>query len=101
MPNGQVKLINSASNFGLLADEAGYEYYVAGDDVSRLGLQTGDHVAFESQDSDTGRRKAVSIEVTKKAPPHTPVGLTMAAPPAWDDLEERERQRRMARRRRR
>lgn len=101
MPTGHVKLINNARNFGVIVDDSGHEYYVAGDEASRLGLQTGDHIAFESQDSDSGRRAAVSIEVTKKAPPHTPAGLTMAAPPFWDDLEERERQRRMARRRRR
>jgi len=101
MPNGHVKLINTARNYGLIVDESGHEYYLAGDDASRLGLQTGDNVAFESKDSDTGRRAAVSIEVTKKAPAHSPAGRTLASPPMWDDLEEKERQRRMARRRRR
>jgi hypothetical protein len=41
------------------------------------------------------------VTVTKAAPAANPVGRTMANPPSWDELEERERQRRMARRRRR
>jgi protein involved in polysaccharide export with SLBB domain len=69
--------------------------------ATAASLGSGDVVEFEVAESAGNRRAAASVTVLKAAPAGSPVGRTMAAPPSWDVLEEGERQRRMARRRRR
>ncbi|MCC5948702.1 MAG: cold shock domain-containing protein [Nitriliruptoraceae bacterium] len=101
MPTGHVKVFNADRNFGFITVEDGSEAYVSGDDLGGIALRTGDEVEFELADVEKGRKRATGISVTKQAPADNPVGRTMAPPPSWDQLEEQERQRRMARRRRR
>ncbi len=101
MPTGRVKLFHADRSFGFITSDDGPELYVAAEQVTGGALRPGDEVEFEVADTDSGRRAATGVTVTKAAPPDSPVGRTMAAPPSWDELEERERQRRMARRRRR
>jgi len=101
MPTGHVKLFRAERNFGFIVAEDGQEFYVAGTEVSGDPLRPGDVVDFEVGESEGGRRAATGVTVTRQAPADNPVGRTMAAPPTWDELEEVERQRRMARRRRR
>jgi cold shock protein len=101
MPSGRVKVFHPDRNFGFLTTEDGSDVYVAGDQVSDGPLHTGDLVEFEVVDSERGGKAATAVTVTKRAPEDSPVGRTMAPPPSWDELEERERQRRAARRRRR
>ena len=102
MPTGRVKVFNADRNFGFVTTAEGDELYVAGDQVSGSdALRSGDEVEFEIGESEGGRRAATGVTVTKQAPADNPIGRTMAPPPSWEELEERERQRRMARRRRR
>jgi cold shock CspA family protein len=101
MPTGRVKVFHADRNFGFVTSEDGSEVYVAGSEVSGGPLRPGDEVEFEVADTERGRKAATGVTVTKAAPADNPVGHTMAPPPSWDELEERERQRRMARRRRR
>ena len=101
MPTGRVKVFNADRKFGFVTTSDGDEVYVAGDEVSGGVLRSGDEVEFELESGERGRPTATGVSVTKQAPADNPVGRTMAAPPSWDELEERERQRRMARRRRR
>ncbi|GGI04737.1 cold-shock protein [Egicoccus halophilus] len=102
MPTGRVKVFNADRNFGFLTTSDGDEFYVAGDQVDGgATLRSGDEVEFEVGEGEGGRRTATGVTVTKQAPADNPVGRTMAQPPSWEELEERERQRRMARRRRR
>jgi cold shock CspA family protein len=101
MPTGRVKVFHSDRNFGFLTTSDGDEVYVAGEQVTGGPLRSGDEVDFEFSDPDAGKRAATGVTVTKQAPADNPVGRTMAPPPSWDELEERERQRRAARRRRR
>jgi cold shock CspA family protein len=98
MPTGRVKVFHADRDFGFLTTSDGEEVYVAGVGTK---LRSGDEVEFELVDGERGRRTATEVNVVKQAPADNPVGRTMAAPPSWDELEERERQRRMARRRRR
>jgi cold shock CspA family protein len=100
MPTGRVKTFNAERGFGFVTSESGEELYVAAAETSGE-LRPGDVVDFEVADAERGRRKATGVTVTQQAPEGNPVGRTMTAPPSWDELEERERQRRMARRRRR
>lgn len=101
MPTGRVKVFHSDRNYGFITSDEGQELYIAGDQVAGQQLRSGDEVEFEVADTEKGRKAATGIKVTKQAPADNPVGRTMVAPPSWDELEERERQRRMARRRRR
>ena len=101
MPTGRVKVFHAERNFGFVTTAEGDEVYVAGDQVEGGALRSGDEVEFEVSDPEGGKRAATGVTVTKAAPADNPVGRTMAAPPSWEELEERERQRRMARRRRR
>ncbi len=101
MATGRVKVFNADKNFGFLTTSEGDELYVAGDQVQGDALRSGDEVEFELGESDNGKRAATGVTVTKQAPADNPVGRTMVPPPSWDELEERERQRRAARRRRR
>ncbi|MFO7779091.1 MAG: cold shock domain-containing protein [Nitriliruptoraceae bacterium] len=101
MPTGRVKVFHADRNFGFITVDDGSEAYVAATEVAGGPLQTGDEVEFEFGEGDGRRRTATGVTVTKAAPAANPVGRTMANPPSWDELEERERQRRMARRRRR
>jgi cold shock protein len=101
MPTGRVKVFHADRKFGFVTSSDGEEVYVAGDQVGGQALRSGDEVEFEVVEGERGRRTATDVSVVKAAPADNPVGRTMAAPPSWDELEERERQRRMARRRRR
>lgn len=100
MPTGHVKIYHPDRKFGFVTAEDGKELFVSGDDISGDALHSGDEVTFEVGEDDDGRR-AVDVEVVKAAPADNPVGRTMASPPAWGMLEDRERQRRQNRRRRR
>jgi cold shock CspA family protein len=101
MPTGRVKVFHADRNYGFLTTSDGDELYVAGDQVEGGSLRSGDEVEYELGESENGKRAATGVTVTKQAPADNPVGRTMANPPSWEELEERERQRRMARRRRR
>jgi len=101
MPTGRVKVFHADRNFGFITVDDGSEAYVAATEVPSGQLHPGDEVEFEFGDTEGRRRAAKGVNVTKAAPAANPVGRTMANPPSWDELEERERQRRMARRRRR
>ncbi len=101
MPTGRVKVFHADRNFGFITVDDGSEAYVAATEVAGGQLHPGDEVEFEFGDAEGRRRAATGVTVTKAAPAANPVGRTMANPPSWDELEERERQRRMARRRRR
>lgn len=101
MPTGRVKVFNSDRKFGFITAEDGNELYVTADAVDGGVLHSGDEVEYEPVETEKGRNHAASVTVTKKAPADNPIGRTMANPPSWDTLEERERQRRQNRRRRR
>jgi cold shock CspA family protein len=101
MPTGRVKVFHADRNFGFLTTTEGDELYVAGDQVEGGSLRSGDEVEYELGESENGKRAATGVTVTKQAPADNPVGRTMQNPPSWEELEEKERQRRMARRRRR
>lgn len=103
MPTGHVKVFHTDRNFGRITDEEGGE--VIFDPEALSGDETpnsGDLVEFELAESENPReRRATTVTVTKKAPASNPVGRVLSAPPTWDALEEADRQRRQARRRRR
>lgn len=101
MPTGRVKIYNDERNFGFLVTNDGDDLFVHGDQVQDGPLRPGDEVEFEVAEGEHGSRSATAVTVTNRAPEDSPVGRTMAAPPSWDELRERERQRRAARRRRR
>lgn len=101
MPTGRVKVFHADRNYGFITVDEGGEAYVPGTAVTSGALQPGDEVEFEIGEGEGRRQVAATVTVTKAAPAANPVGRTMANPPSWDELEERERQRRMARRRRR
>ena len=103
MPTGRVKVFHPDRNFGFITADDGRDFYVSSDDLNGDELRSGDVVEFEEAEGDEprGEPRAVSVSVTKQAPEDNPVGRTMNAPPSWDELQELERQRRMARRRRR
>ncbi|MDX1620534.1 MAG: cold shock domain-containing protein [Nitriliruptorales bacterium] len=103
MPTGRVKVFHDDRNFGFITADDGREFFVSSDEVGDDGLRSGDQVEFEEAEDDEprGEPRAISVAVTKRAPDDNPVGRTMNPPPPWDELQELERQRRMARRRRR
>lgn len=100
MPTGRIRMFDAKRRFGFLVTEDGDEYYVpAGAASGALGA--GDEVEFEAAETSGNRRAVASLTVVRAAPAGSPVGRTMTPPPSWDSLEDAERQRRMARRRRR
>ena len=101
MPTGRIRMFDAKRRFGFVVAEDGDEFYVPATAVPTGTLGSGDEVEFEIAEGTGNRRAAASITVTKAAPAGSPVGRTMAPPPSWDSLEDRERQRRRARRRRR
>lgn len=102
MPTGHVRVFHADRNFGRITDEEGAEVIFDPDAVEDGPLHSGDEVEFELAESENPReRRATTVTVTKRAPAHNPVGRTLKQPPSWDDLEQAERQRRQARRRRR
>lgn len=102
MPTGRIRTFDAGRGFGFVVAEDGEEYYVGAAAVVAGAPRPGDEVTFEvTEDAAPGRRAAAAVSVTRSAPEGSPVGRTMAPPPSWDSLEDRERQRRMARRRRR
>lgn len=100
MPTGRIRMFDAKRRFGFLVAEDGDEYYVPAT-ASAGTLGAGDEVEFEPAETSGNRRAVASVTVTRPAPAGSPVGRTMAPPPSWDSLEDAERQRRMARRRRR
>lgn len=103
MPTGHVKVFHNDRNFGRITDEEGGEVIFDLDALSDAdSVNSGDLVEFEIAESDNPReRRATTVTITKKAPAENPVGRILSAPPTWDALEEADRQRRQARRRRR
>lgn len=101
MATATVKVFHTDRNFGFLTTESGDDLYVHADQVDGGSLTPGDVVEYELNDEEGKDRAATSVTVVKQAPAANPVGRTMANPPTWDVLEDRERQRRQARRRRR
>ena len=95
-----VKTFHADRKFGFVTTEDGEDHFVSADVVDGGSLTPGDQVEL-TFGGDEDDQKVVGVTVTKAAPPSNPQGRTMMAPPTWDTLEERERQRRMARRRRR
>ncbi len=100
MATGRIRMYDAKRRFGFLVSEDGDEYYVPAAAASGA-LGAGDEVEFEPAETAGNRRAVASVTVTRAAPAGSPVGRTMTAPPSWDALEDAERQRRMARRRRR
>ena len=100
MPTGRIRMFDAKRRFGFLVSEEGDEYYVPATATS-TPLGAGDQVEFEPAETAGNRRAVATVSVLKAAPAGSPVGRTMAPPPSWDSLEDAERQRRMARRRRR
>ncbi|HEX9890268.1 MAG TPA: cold shock domain-containing protein [Nitriliruptorales bacterium] len=102
MPTGRVKTFDAARAFGfVIDDDSGRNVYVNKDDLKGTNsLTSGDLVEFEIEELDRGQ-KAVSVSVVRPAPADSPIGRVLVAPPDWDDLEDRDRQARQARRRRR
>jgi len=100
MPNGRIRMFDAKRRFGFLVSEEGDEYYVPAS-ASTSVLGSGDEVEFTPAETVGNRRAVATLTVLRAAPAGSPVGRTMAPPPSWDSLEESERQRRMARRRRR
>jgi cold shock protein len=100
MATGHVKVFHDDRKYGFVTTEEGEDLYVHADNVDGGALKSGDVVEFEIAE-DEGDQSAVGVKVVKSAPSANPVGRTLASPPSWDELEERERQRRAARRRRR
>jgi cold shock protein len=100
MPNGRIRMFDAKRRFGFLVSEEGDEYYVPAS-ASTSALGSGDEVEFTAAETVGNRRAVATLTVLRAAPAGSPVGRTMAPPPSWDSLEESERQRRMARRRRR
>ncbi len=100
MPSGRVKVFNADKKYGFIVDgEGGRDLYVHLDD-SPSGLKAGDLVDFElNEDDDKPRARAVKI--TKASGEGQLIGQVLTEPPSYDELEARERERRMARRRRR
>ncbi len=101
MPSGRVKVFHADKNYGfVIDDESGDNFYVHGDDVPADGIASGDFVEFElNEDDDKPRARA--LKVTNRSAKGQPVGQVLHQPPSYDELEERERARRAARRRRR
>lgn len=102
MPTGRVKTFDDERAFGfLIDDDSGDDVFVSKDDLKGVdSLSSGDLVEFELEELDRGQ-KAVGVTVVREAPEDSPVGRVLVAPPMWDELEERDRQARQARRRRR
>lgn len=100
MPNGTVKLFHEDRQFGFVTAEDGKELFVSADDLDGVTIKAGDRISYEVEESDQGKR-AVDVTVRTAVADDTPVGRTMAAPPSWHSVEDRERSRRRSRRRRR
>lgn len=100
MPTGRIRMFDAKRRFGFVVSDDGDEYYVPASAAS-TALGAGDEVEFVAAETAGNRRAVASLTVVRSAPAGSPVGRTMAPPPSWDALEDAERQRRMARRRRR
>ncbi len=100
MPTGRVKVFHADREFGFLTAEDGEEVYVNASDVDGGALKSGDEVTYELGEGDNGQ-KATGVAIVRSAPADNPVGRTIAQPPSWSDLQERDRRRRQNRRRRR
>ena len=100
MPTGRIRMFDAKRRFGFVVSDDGDEYYVPAS-ATTTALGAGDEVEFVAAETAGNRRAVSSLTVVRSAPAGSPVGRTMAPPPSWDSLEDAERQRRMARRRRR
>ena len=100
MPTGTVKIFKPEHGHGFVLASTGEELFVAADQFGEAP-SSGAQVEFEVAEDEDGRKRAVDVTVTRAAPPDNPVGRTVTNPPTWEELEERERARRAARRRRR
>lgn len=103
MPTGRVKVYHDDRHFGFITSAEGRDVFVGADQIDGGSLRSGDVVEFDLDQAEQpgGGARALSVRVTKSAPQNNPIGRTMTAPPSWDQLEEVDRQRRAARRRRR
>lgn len=101
MPSGRVKVFHDDKKYGfVIDDETGKNFYVHADDAPGGSLRSGDVVEFElNEDDDKPRARA--LKVVRQSAAGQPVGQVLVQPPSYDELEERERARRAARRRRR
>jgi len=101
MPSGRVKVFSTKKKYGFLVnDDNGRDVYVNASQAPNGTLTSGDLVEFEL-DTEGDKPQAKAVKVTRKAPEGNLVGRVMHEPPSYDELESRERERRMARRRRR
>lgn len=100
MPTGTIKVYKQDQQHGFVLASTGEELFVSGDQFPEPPA-SGAQVEFEVAEDEDGKKHAVDVTVTRAAPPDNPVGRTMTNPPTWEELEERERARRAARRRRR
>ncbi len=102
MATGRIKTYDAEGKFGFIAPDSGdKDLYVAADQLEGTP-SPGALVSFEVQETEgKDRHVALNVKVESEAPRFNPVGRTMAAPPTWSELEERDRQARAARRRRR
>jgi cold shock protein len=101
MPTGRVKVFNAERNFGFVTTDEDAEDIFFHADALAGEAAAGDVVEFEVSENENGDKTAASVTVVKAAAGANPVGRTLASPPTWDQLEERDRARRQARRRRR
>ncbi len=100
MPTGRVKVYNPNRKFGFLTAEDGEDLFFHADAFSGEAT-SGAVVEYEVVEGENGRKQAGSMTLVKEAPAASPIGRTLSEPPSWDELQERDRQRRQARRRRR
>ncbi len=102
MPIGHVKVFHTDRSFGRITGEDGSEIIFPEDVVVDGPTGSGDEVEYEVSEGENARdRRATTVTILKKAPDNNPVGRTMTQPPSWDQLEELDRAKRAARRRRR
>lgn len=99
MPSGHIKVFHTDRKFGFVTAEDGKELFLSADDLGSVAVKAGDRIDYEVAEGENGS-KAVNVEIVHVAADDTPVGRTLAAPPSWSSLEDRDRARRQNRRRR-
>lgn len=100
MPSGRVKVFHTDKSFGFIVDdENGKNVYIHADDAP-AELKAGDLVEFELGDEDE-KPRARAVKVTRASGNGQLIGQVLTEPPSYEELEQRERERRAARRRRR
>jgi cold shock protein len=101
MPTGRLKVFNADRNFGFVTTEDEAEDIFFHAEALKGEANPGDLVEFEVREDESGEKTAADVTVVKAAVGASLVGRTLSQPPTWDQLEERDRARRQARRRRR